>query len=89
MNVVITEDFEEASRYVATQFIRLIQEKPIAKLGLATGGSVEGVYAALVAACKTEKLDFSQISTVNLDEYIGLGETDTQSYRYYMNQKTV
>ena len=87
MKVVITETFEEAGQYVAAQFIRLIEEKPIAKLGLATGGSVEGVYAALVTACKTGELDFSEISTVNLDEYIGLGETDEQSYRYYMNQK--
>lgn len=87
MNVIITETFAEAGQYVAAQFIRLIQQKPIAKLGLATGGSVEGVYAALVAACQNKEIDFSEISTVNLDEYIGLGETDEQSYRYYMNQK--
>ena len=87
MNVVITEDFEEAGRYVAAQFMQLIRQKPIAKLGLATGGSVEGVYASLVAACQKREIDFSEVSTVNLDEYIGLGETDEQSYRYYMNHK--
>ncbi len=87
MQIIVTESFQESSARVAEYFIALLQRKPTARLGLATGGSVEGVYAHLVAACCKGEVDFSQASSVNLDEYVGLGAEQPQSYRYYMNQR--
>ena len=85
MQVIITQDFQQSSLRVAQQFSKLLQQKPNAKLGLATGGSAEGVYACLVAAYQKKEIDFSQASSVNLDEYVGLASSHQQSYRYYMN----
>lgn len=54
-------------------------------LGLATGSSPVGVYQQLAADCKDNLLDFSQVKTVNLDEYWEMDGTHEQSYRYFMN----
>ena len=58
--------------------------KPNCVLGLATGSSPIGVYKQLVKWFKKGDLDFSQVSSVNLDEYKGIGPEDKQSYRYFM-----
>ena len=58
----------------------------IFKLGLATGATMEAVYADLAAMNKAGEVDFSRVVTFNLDEYIGLPPEDPNSYRYYMNK---
>ena len=55
-------------------------------LGLATGSSPLGTYDELVRLNKAGKVDFSRVTTVNLDEYAGMGPDDPQGYRYYMNK---
>ena len=50
-------------------------------LGLATGSTPETLYAEMTAS----EVDFSEMTSVNLDEYVGLGGEDEQSYRYFMN----
>lgn len=76
---------EEINRQIADEFIKLIKAKPNAILGLATGSSPVGVYQLLVKACKEGEISFKDITTFNLDEYVGLDGSNDQSYRYFMN----
>lgn len=76
---------EEINRAIADEFIALIKRKPNAVLGLATGSSPVGVYKLLVEACKKGEISFKNITTFNLDEYVGLDGSNDQSYRYFMN----
>ena len=55
-------------------------------LGLATGSSPVGTYRQLIEWYNKGDIDFSETTTVNLDEYVGLGENDEQSYRYFMQK---
>lgn len=59
--------------------------KPDCTLGLATGSSPVGTYEQLIERFKDGDLDFSRITSVNLDEYKGLAPDNDQSYRYFMN----
>jgi len=84
--VVICENYDQLSER-ATQFIAShIKQKPNLVLGLATGSSPIGVYKKLIEQFKQNSLDFGQICTFNLDEYIGLEPTHSQSYSYFMHQ---
>lgn len=65
--------------------ILLYEMKPRAVLGLATGSTPVGMYRQLIEWYRKGDLDFSQITTVNLDEYKGLSGENEQSYRYFMN----
>ena len=85
MNLVITSNYKESCVYVAHKIIELVNEKPDAKLGLATGGTAEQVYPHLVEAYKEGKVDFSKVSTVNLDEYLGMSPENPVSYRKCMD----
>lgn len=85
MRVVVTDSFAESCKYVARMMADLVKSKPTAKLGLATGGTCEDIYARLVEIYKAEGLDFSQVRSVNLDEYVGMQPENKLSYRYYMN----
>jgi len=82
---VIVNNNEELSRLIAEEFITQINKKPNSVLGLATGTSPLGVYANLVKANKEGRVNFKDVATFNLDEYIGLEGTHNQSYRYFMN----
>lgn len=64
---------------------RLVAAKPGAVLGLATGASVERVYAELVLAHRDHALDFSQVTTFNLDEYVGLSPSHPGSFHAFMD----
>ena len=63
----------------------LINAKPDAKLGLATGGTPVPIYKKLIEMNKAGEVDFSRVHTVNLDEYCGIPGTHDQSYRYFMD----
>jgi glucosamine-6-phosphate deaminase len=86
MRLLVVKDFEEMSEVAANIFKDVMNEKPNAVLGLATGSTPEGLYKRLIEMNKNKEIDFSNIKTVNLDEYVGLGEEDSQSYRYFMNE---
>ena len=86
MKKIAVGSYEEASLVVAESIAELVRGKKDATLGLATGGSVRLVYAELVKAFEKGNLSFSDVKTVNLDEYVGLPPSHPQSYRYYMNQ---
>ena len=84
MNLVILTK-KEADQKVSEEIINLINSKKDCVLGLATGSTPEGVYANLIKANQEGKVSFKNVTTFNLDEYVGLEETHPQSYRYFMN----
>ena len=86
MRVIITPTSEEVGRRAAKFVSRLIRRKPNCVLGLATGSTPLGLYEELIRLHRDEQLDFSQVTTFNLDEYVGLGPSDPQSYRYFMHE---
>lgn len=85
MRLVVVKNYEELSKIAADEFAKIINSKPDAVLGLATGGSPVGMYKELIRRYENKELDFSKITTVNLDEYIGLSTEHEQSYRQFMN----
>ena len=86
MKLLVVKNYEEMSEVAAKILKDVITEKPNAILGLATGSTPIGLYKNLIEMNKSKELDFSSVKTINLDEYVGLGEEDTQSYRYFMNE---
>src|SRR5438105_12142254 len=86
MEVVIQSSTAEAVEFVARVIAREIPSRPRPVLGLATGRTMESVYARLVDMHREGGLDFSTCRTFNLDEYVGLPGSDKHSYRHYMNQ---
>ncbi len=84
MRIICAKDYNEVSRKAANIIASVIQLKPNCVLGLATGSSPVGTYQELIAKYNAGDLDFSQVSTVNLDEYVGLEKDHDQSYAYFM-----
>ena len=79
------KDYQDMSRKAANIISAQIIMKPNCVLGLATGSSPVGTYKQLIEWYKKGDLDFSQVTSVNLDEYKGLSPENDQSYRYFMN----
>ena len=86
MLIVIKKNYEEMSLEAARVVSETVREKPSSVLGLATGSSPLGVYKELIRMHKKEGLDFSKVTTFNLDEYIGLAPSHPQSYHYFMQE---
>jgi len=86
MQVIIQPDRESASELTSEIIAERIRNSPNSVLGLATGRTMERLYARLVEKHRTSGLDFSLIATFNLDEYIGLPPEDKNSYRFYMHK---
>ena len=86
MKLIMVDNYEKLSKVAAYEFAKVIKEKPNAVLGLATGGSPVGMYKELIKMYENKELDFSKVTTVNLDEYIGLNPEHEQSYRQFMNK---
>jgi len=84
VRVIIEPDSEAASRRAAKFVADLLRKKPDCVLGLATGSSPLATYRELIRLHKDEGLDFSQVTTFNLDEYVGLSSVHPQSYRQFM-----
>ena len=85
MRVIVTSNNEEIGEIAGGMITKVVQDKPTAPLGLATGSSPEVVYASMIRAYERGEVDFSQVHTVNLDEYLGLTPDHPQSYRYFMD----
>ena len=79
------KDYQDMSRKAANIISAQIIMKPNCVLGLATGSTPIGTYRQLVEWYKKGDLDFSKVTSVNLDEYKGLSGDNDQSYRYFMN----
>ena len=86
MEVLIFEKDTNASQNAARMFSNLIREKPDAVLGLATGSTPCRLYRELCRQHEVEGLDLSEVTSFNLDEYVGLDGDHPSSYRYFMQQ---
>ncbi len=84
MNIIVVNDYNEMSCQAARILAAQLHEKPRSVLGLATGGTPVGMYGELVRMHQGDSLDFSQATSFNLDEYVGLGAEHPCSYRHYM-----
>jgi len=86
MEVIIQKTAAEAVNLTARIMADALRRNPEMVFGLATGGTMEAVYAELSRMHREEQLDFSNAKSFNLDEYIGLPPEDKNSYRYYMDK---
>lgn len=85
MRIYKVTDYKEMSRKAANIISAQVILKPDCTLGLATGSSPIGIYQQLIEWYKKGDLDFSEVKTVNLDEYKGLTPENKQSYHYFMD----
>lgn len=86
MRIIEAKDYKDMSRKAAAVIAAQITLKPDCVLGLATGSSPIGLYDQLVEWYENGDLDFSKVSSVNLDEYKGLTRENDQSYYYFMHK---
>lgn len=86
MKIYKAKDYKDMSRKAANIISSQVIMKPNCVLGLATGSTPIGTYDQLVEWYNKGDLDFSEVTTVNLDEYKGLPRTNDQSYYYFMHQ---
>lgn len=84
MRIIFTDTYEKMSREAAKIIAGQLWLKPDSVLGLATGSTPVALYQELVRLHETVGLDFSQATSFNLDEYVGLAEDDAQSYHRFM-----
>ena len=84
MNIIITENYDAMSKKAAEIMIDIVKNNPNAVLGLATGSSPIGMYQYMAKDCKENGTSYKNVSTVNLDEYVGLTADHNQSYAYFM-----
>lgn len=85
MRIIRAKDYDDMSRKAANIISAQVIMKPDCVLGLATGSTPVGAYAQLVKWYQKGDLDFSRVTSVNLDEYKGLRRDNDQSYYYFMN----
>ncbi len=93
MELIIRENYEEMSKAAGSIIAELVRKKPDCVLGFATGGTPVGTYRELARMHKDGSIDFSEVITFNLDEYLGIGidldkpyEAD-QSYARFMHEE--
>lgn len=86
MKIIKAKDYKDMSRKAANIISAQVIVKPDCVLGLATGSTPIGTYQQLVEWYKKADLDFSEVTSVNLDEYKGLDRSHEQSYYYFMNE---
>ena len=86
MRIIRAKDYDHMSRQAANLISAQVILKPDSVLGLATGSSPIGTYQQLIKWFKKGDLDFGQVRTVNLDEYVGLAPVDPQSYYCFMRR---
>lgn len=76
---------EKMNAEIAQLYIDMVKANPKCVLGFATGSSPLGVYHNIIEAYKNGEVSFKEVTSFNLDEYVGLDENNEQSYRYFMN----
>ena len=86
MRIIIADNYEEMSKRAAAMVSSQVILKYDSVLGLATGDTPLGMYKELIKLYENKEVDFSDVTTFNLDEYYKLSKENIQSYYYYMNQ---
>lgn len=87
MDIIKVKNYQEMSEKACSHVINSIQRQDAPVLGLATGSTPEGLYKQLIEKNQQKEVSFQQAATFNLDEYVGLGKHDRNSYHYYMQEK--
>tara|TARA_B100000700_G_C14982168_1_gene826969 strand:+ start:360 stop:1154 length:795 start_codon:yes stop_codon:yes gene_type:complete len=87
MQIVILKDATEVARYGADLFVAQLKKQPASTLGLATGSTPVALYQNLIEKNQQGDISFSQVTSFNLDEYLGLDGSHPQSYRFFMNEQ--
>ncbi|GAP76664.1 glucosamine-6-phosphate deaminase [Pseudoalteromonas sp. SW0106-04] len=87
MQIVILKDATEVARYGADLFVAQLKKQPASTLGLATGSTPVALYQNLIKKNQQGDISFSQVTSFNLDEYLGLDGSHPQSYRFFMNEQ--
>lgn len=87
MKMIKVADYDEMSRKACELVVDKIKEMGNPVLGLATGSTPEGLYQRIIEKYKQGEVSFENVTTFNLDEYVGLAGDDPNSYRYFMNEK--
>lgn len=86
IKVFVTENYEEMSKKAAEVIAEQIRQKPNSVMGFATGGTPLATYKELIKMYNEGKVDFSQVTSFNLDEYYPLKRDNDQSYYYFMHE---
>src|SRR5436190_23907131 len=86
MEVIVAKTAADMSAAAAREVADVLNAKPNAVLGMATGSTPLGVYQELVRMHQRGEVDFSHVTTFNLDEYVGLPITHAQSYHHFMHE---
>lgn len=86
MKLIVEKNYERMSKRAADIMTEEINKNPGITLGLATGSTPIGMYKELIKRHKNGEIDFSKVTSFNLDEYVGLDGDDESSYRYFMDQ---
>ena len=87
MKIIEVKDYKEMSQKAAEYIIEKVCQNPKLKLGLATGGTPVGTYKNLIEDHQKNGTTYQNVTTFNLDEYIGLSGENKNSYRYFMDEK--
>lgn len=87
MKIIKVADYDEMSRKACEMVVDKVKEMGNPVLGLATGSTPEGLYQRIIEKYKQGDVSFENVTTFNLDEYVGLAGDDPNSYRYFMNEK--
>lgn len=87
MQIHVYQNEAEIARAAAALFASLIIKKPDAVIGLATGSTPISTYQELIRLYKDKVVDYARVTSFNLDEYVGLPPTHTQSYRAFMQEQ--
>ncbi len=85
MRFITAKNYDELSVIASEIICGVVALKPDCVLGLATGSTPLGTYAKIIKKYNNGEVDFSNVKSVNLDEYVGLDGSNDQSYRYFMN----
>ena len=86
MKLIVTENYDEMSKEAFKVMKELLESKPNAVLGLATGSSPVGLYQNMIKDHKENGKSYKDVHTYNLDEYVGIDRNDPQSYYTFMNE---
>ena len=86
MKLIVTENYDEMSKEAFKVMKELLESKPNAVLGLATGSSPVGLYQNMIKDHKENGTSYKDVHTYNLDEYVGIDRNDPQSYYTFMNE---
>ncbi|MFV0381252.1 MAG: glucosamine-6-phosphate deaminase [Breznakia sp.] len=86
MNVIVCKSYEEASEKAYEVVKEVVVKKPNAVLGFATGSSPIGLYKNMIAGYKANDISYKDVVTFNLDEYVGLAQSHSESYWTFMHE---